>query len=187
MPPIPEFQTYPDYPFPLLPDGVYSTDETAFRVRFVDRFAGSQTRGGICQGFFMLRTHAGGHSIVAIQWVDGSFVEGKQNPGDVDVVSFCDYDFLNGLDTQGQEFVVQYLGGGEMTKARYQTHSFLVASCSVDHHYYAAFEAARAYWRKWFGRTRDVPNPPGPNLPGRTKGFIQMTLGDPNRAPDINT
>jgi hypothetical protein len=187
MSPIPELQTCPGYPFTLLPDGVYPCDQATFRAHFVDSFPDSQARGPICDGFFRLRTEAAGHGIIATQWVNGSFVEGKPNPGDVDVVSFCDYDFLNNLDTQRQQFVVECLDGREATKETYQTHTFLVVSCPAGHPYHATFEEARVYWRKWFGKTRDIPNPPGPNLPGRLKGFVQMALGDVSLAPIIAT
>jgi hypothetical protein len=40
-------------------------------------------------------------------------------------------------------------------------------------------------WRTWFGKTHDIPNPPGPNLPGRAKGFLQMVLGTAGQAPVI--
>jgi len=187
MPPIPELQAHTGYPFTLLPDGVYPCEEAAFRAHFVDPFGDGQTRQAICAGFFRLRSEATERGIIATQWVDGSFVEGKPNPGDVDVVSFCDYDFLNNLDTQSQKFVVECLNGREATKATYRTHTFLVASCPADHPYHAMFEAVRVYWRNWFGKTRDTPNPPDPDLPGRLKGFVQMTLGDANLAPIVAT
>jgi hypothetical protein len=187
MTPIPELETWPHYPFALLPDGVHLCDEAAFRAHFVEPFSESQTRGPICEGFFRLRAEATERGIAATQWVDGSFVEGKPDPGDVDVVSFCDYDFLNNLDTLRQQFVIECLNGGEATKMTYQTHTFLVASCPVGHPYYGVFESRRLYWRKWFGRTRDVPNPSGPNLPGRLKGFVQMQLGEGSLAPIIAT
>ncbi len=187
MPAIPQLQAYPGSPFPLLPDGVYPCEEAAFHVHFVEPFSASQTRQAICNGFFRLRTEAVEQGIIATQWVNGSFVEGKLDPGDVDVVSFCDYDFLNRLDTQNQQFVIEYLRGGEATKATYRTHTFLVVSCPVGHPYHETFEAVRIYWRNWFGKTRDVPNPPGPDIPGRRKGFVQMTLGEANRAPVVAT
>lgn len=187
MPPIPELQAHGGYPFPLLPDGVYPCEEAAFRAHFVEPFGGSQTRQEICDGFFRLRLEAVQHGILATQWVDGSFVEGKLNPGDVDVVSFCDYDFLNNLDTQGQQFVVECLNGKEATKATYRTHTFLIVSCPVSHPHHDVFEAARIYWRNWFGKTRDIPNPPGPDLPGHRKGFVGMALGDASLAPVVAT
>lgn len=187
MPPIPELQAHADYPFALLPDGVYPCDESAFRVHFVDRFPDSPKREPICADFFRLRAEAAERGIIATQWVNGSFVEGKPDPGDVDVVSFCDMDFVNNLNSEAKQFLVQYLNGREATKATHSTHSFLVVSCSAAHPYYATFEAARVYWRKWFGKTRDVPHPSGPTLPGRLKGFVQMALGDVSLAPIIAT
>ena len=184
---IPDLLTQVDYPYSLLPEGVHACDEDALRLQFVDHFPQSTTRRTIYEGFRLLRQEASGRGIVATQWVDGSFVEGKPDPGDVDVASFCDYDFLNGLDSENQHFVVQSLDGREATKARYQTHTFLVPSCLPGHPYRLVFEQARAYWRTWFGKTRDIPNPPGPNLSGRAKGFLQMTLGPAGAAPIITS
>jgi hypothetical protein len=183
---IPEFEAKDRYPFGVLPDGVHACDEGTFRSRFVDRFPESSTRGPICEGFFLLRREALGFGIVATQWVDGSFVEGKPDPGDVDVVTFCDYDFLNSLATPAEHFAVECLNGRGATKARYHTHTFLVPSCGADHPYHPVFEAARTYWRHWFGKTRDIPNPPGPDLLGYPKGLVEMKLGDPARAPVIH-
>jgi hypothetical protein len=171
----------------LLPEGVHPCDEETFRAHFVNPFPASQTRTAICQGFFQLRRAVLVCGIAATQWVDGSFVEGKLDPGDVDVVSFGDYEMLNNLDTESKDLVVQLLGGREATKALYHTHTFLIASCPVDHPYYAVFEQARSYWRNWFGKTRDVPSPSGPTLPGRSKGFVQMTLGNAGLAPIVST
>ena len=182
---IPDLIPQVGYPYSLLPDGVHACDEDVLRLQFVDRFPGSQTRRPIYDGFCRLRQEAAGRGLGATQWVDGSFVEGKPDPGDVDVVSFCDYAFLNSLGTAGQQFVVESLGGGEATKARYQTHTFLVAFCPPGHPCQSVFEQARAYWRIWFGKTRDIPNPAGPDLPGLAKGFLEMTLGVAGQAPAI--
>ncbi len=182
---IPEFEQREGYPFALLPEGVYPCDAVAFRSHFVERFPGSRTRRVICDGFLQLRHEAVGHGIGATQWVDGSFVERKPDPGDVDVVSFCDYDWLNQLGSASQEAVLQLLNGGAATKARYHTHTFLVPACGMGHPYFPQFEAARQYWRTWFGRTRPLANPAGPPHPGHAKGFLQMPLGE--AGPDVST
>ena len=182
---IPDLIPQAGYPYSLLPDGVHPCDEGALRLHFVDRFPDSRTRRAVCDGFRLLRQEAADRGITATQWVDGSFVEGKPDPGDVDVVSYCDFDFLNSLDTDGQQFVLQLLGGREATKTRYQTHTFLVASCPPGHAYRPVFDHWRIYWRIWFGKTRDIANPPGPDLPGLVKGFLQMTVGAAELAPVI--
>jgi len=35
--------------------------------------------------------------LAGLQWVYGSFVTAKTEPGDLDVVTFCDYSLLNRL------------------------------------------------------------------------------------------
>jgi hypothetical protein len=142
MPPIPDLQAHNDYSFALLPDGVYPCDEAEFRAHFVEAFGDSQTRQAICDGFFQLWEKVAQYGIAATQWVDGSFVEGKPNPGDVDVVSFCEYDFLNNLDSQRQQFVIECLKGSEATKAEYWTPTFLVPSCPVGHPYPRSFRGS---------------------------------------------
>lgn len=174
---IPEFESKISYPFPVLPDGVYECDETMFQERFVGRFPASTTRQEICAGFLRLRAEVANNGLSATQWVDGSFVEGKPDPVDVDVVSFCDYDSLNQLVADTAQAAVQLLNGRESTKVNYHTHTFLVPSCPPGHAYHSVFEMWRRYWRNWLGRTREIPNPPGPNLPGYRKGFLEMTLG----------
>jgi hypothetical protein len=147
--------------------------------RFVDRFPESMTRRGICDGFVRLRSELLGMGISATQWADGSFVETKLNPSDVDVVSFCDYDFLNAHVADLGSRAVQLLAGGNATKASHQTHTFLVPSCSPGHPFFVVFEQHRVYWRNWFGTTRASLGESG-----HSKGFIQLTLGA--EAPQIS-
>lgn len=182
---IPGFVAQANYPYQVLPDGVYPCDEPDFRDIFVGGFEGSQSREAISEGFLKLRGEFTKLGISATQWVDGSFVETKLDPGDVDVVSYCDYDALNRLVAAVQDGVVQLVDGGEATKAAFQTHTFLVPSCSPGHPYHPIFEVYRSYWRQWFGKTRETPNPPGPDLPGHPKGFLQMTMG--SSAPIVET
>jgi hypothetical protein len=182
----PDFVSQPGYSRKVLPDGVHPCDEATFHGRFVLSFPGNACRHAICKGLFSLRARAAALGVVGVQWVDGSFVEDKPDPGDVDVVTFCDYDFLNCLPRPAQDALVPLLNGQEAAKAEYHTHTFLVASCAPDHPYFQAFEPIRLYWRHWFGRTRETPNPPGPNLPGVPKGFVRIALGDPDQAPTIS-
>jgi hypothetical protein len=182
---IPEFEAKANYPYSVLPDGVYPCSEQTLRERFVNQFPDSSSRRTICDGFLRLRGEIESLGLSATQWVDGSFVESKPDPGDVDVVSFCDYDFLNRIVARIDPAFVQLLDGRESTKAVYQTHTFLVLSCQPGHPYHLVFEKTRRYWRKWLGKTRELPNLPGPDLPSHPKGFLQMTLG--GAAPAIDT
>ena len=173
---IPDFQPVEGHEYQVLPDGVYPCDEAMFYNRFVGQIAESTTREGICQGFFRLRNDAIVPGIAGTQWIDGSFVESKPDPEDLDVVTFCDYDELNAFTEKDQRFLAERLAGGESTKLVYRSHTFLVPSCDSDHEYFPVFEQYRVYWRRWFGTTRT----------GQRKGLIEMTLGDPSRAPEVN-
>src|ERR1051326_1030554 len=115
---LPAFESRAPYPFQVLPDGVHCTDEETFRHRLVDDFPNSQTRRAIFEGFFLLRQDALSQKIVATQWIDGSFVESKLAPSDIDLVSFVDYDFLMALDQEAKEFAVNCLHGMEATKPK---------------------------------------------------------------------
>jgi hypothetical protein len=181
---LPEFEPIPNYPHGVLPDGVYDCDESTLVSFFVDQFTDSATRRPISEGFLKLRGRLVALGVSTTQWVDGSFVEGKMNPGDVDVVSFCDYDFANRHLSSSRE-CGQLLSGGEDTKPEYRSHTFVVLSCAPDHAYFNTFQQARKYWRKWFGSTRPVPDHSGGGFREHAKGFIQMPLG-PN-APTIST
>ena len=184
MEPIPEFDANG-----CLPDGVYVCDEAAFRVRFVEAFQETRDdRAAICEGFFRWRQEAHRLGSIATQWVNGSFVEKRSiPPDDVDVVTFHDYPRFNGLEAGVREHVERLLGGREATKAAYRTHAFLVLSCESAHPYFVVFDQWRAYWRNWFGQTRDLRDPAGTARPGYRKGFVQMVLGPPDLVPSISS
>jgi uncharacterized protein DUF6932 len=183
---LPEFETLQTYPHPLLPDGVHATDEAHFRAALVERFPGSNTRQPICDGYFQFRRDVAALGILATQWLDGSFVEGKQDPNDIDLVSFVDYDLLNGMTHEAHAFASTQLIGSEETKEKYLCHCFLVPACREGHPFYPAFEMARAYWRKWFGQTR-TSHPDWPeSYASHRKGIVAMFLGEPALAPRIS-
>jgi hypothetical protein len=184
---IPAFEAREGYPYEVLPDGVYVADEPAVQDRFVARFPASATRLVVCGGLFRLRGDAVAHGICATQWVDGSFVESKVDPADVDVVSFIDYDAFNALPLVSMEFAHMALNGREGTVPAYLCHTFSVLSCRPGDGYAVVFERARVYWRKWLGQTFDKQNPAGEDQPRHDKGFVAMALGDASRAPVIST
>ena len=182
---IPGLEPRDDYPYRVLPVGVYQCSENELKAAFVDRFEASRTRAGIWEGLLRYRARIAEFGIGVTQWIDGSFVEGKPNPSDVDVVSFCDYEAFNRVVGSIGEGKLEFMGSGEATKSEFWTHSFLVLSCSRTHPYHETFEKSRSYWRRWFGRTRPIVGPIGSPLIGHQKGFIQMPIGVD--APVINS
>jgi hypothetical protein len=114
-------------------------------------------------------------------------VTSKENPGDIDVVTFVDYDKLNELSADKQEFLLTFANSQEGTKPEYGCHTFIVPSCEESHDYFSEFEKWRSYWRKWFGKSRDTKNQNDNVIEGHRKGFVSMTLGDADNAPRISS
>lgn len=172
----------------VLPDGIYPCDADAFEERFVAEFSTSEAREEHCDGFKKLRSEIIQKVLLPVtQWVDGSFVTNKENPGDIDVVTFVDYDRLNELSADKQELLLMLANSEERTKPEYSCHTFIVPSCGESHDYFSEFEKWRSYWRKWFGKTRDTKDQNGNVIEGHHKGFVSMTLGDADNAPRISS
>ena len=169
-----------------LPEGVYDCTEASIEEVFVSRFPESLVRSELYSGFKSLRTLARNVSPPATQWVDGSFVTTKQDPDDVDVLSFVDYDTLERLPREQIGQVYELLGAGDETKRKFRCHTYLERSCSPGHPHYRFFERERLYWLRWFGTTREATLEDGTTLPGKPKGFVQITLGRMTEAPEIS-
>ena len=183
---LPEFVEHSGYPHRVLPDGVWWCDENPLDAEFVETLPESTTRRQIASGFQALCQEALALKLNAVQWLDGSFVETKLNPQDLDVVTFFDHDQLNQFGAAERSFVLNWLNGGTITRERYQTHAFLVLSCEPGHSYCETFDAARDYWRTWFGRTRRIPQGPDGTTIRFPKGFLAMILGDSSQVRQIS-
>jgi hypothetical protein len=182
---FPDFIYSGNYPHGLLPDGVFPCDEALLRRRFVEAFPGSATREEIYDGFLRLRSEATQMGINAVQWLNGSFVEEKLNPGDIDIVNFVDYDFYGQANSEIQRFIRDVLGGTERVKELYGAHSFLVLSCAENHRYHIVFEPARKFWRNFFSKACVKINAEEREF-RHTKGFAQIALGQPELVPKIS-
>ena len=170
----------------VLPDGIYDCGEELLKTRFVSQFPNSSTRDMICNGFLDYRGEVNCVVEAAIQWVDGSFVTEKLDPRDVDVITFCDYEYFSTASGNQQKAIMDLLNAKEGTKAEYSTHSFFVPVCSPEHPFYSKYEDVRHYWRKQLGRTKTIRLPSGEIVKrSRRKGFLKMILGDPDEAPII--
>lgn len=180
---IPAFEPKDGYPYPVLPEGIYRCDESGLKIRFVDAFADSRARPAIYEGFLRLRQEAMALGLTAVQWVDGSFVEGKLEPGDVDVVSFATHEEIDQLPDSNA--VWELLNAKEKTKRVFCSHTFLVPVYEKGHPRRARFENQLVYWRRWFGTTRD--HDPATKLPwtAHPKGLIEMGLGDPAKVQSL--
>jgi len=151
----------------------------------VGGFPDSDSRPSIAEGFLRLRATAAEVGVSATQWVDGSFVTSKLNPGDIDVVSFIHSDVLDKLDAPGRQFVVETLAAGPKAKPRYRTDSYFVPVYDSTHPFFAQYESVRSYWRKWFGRGRPTAGTNGETPDGPHKGMLEIGLGFEHLRPTV--
>ncbi len=161
-------------PYRVLPVGVHECAEPEFAERFVGDYPASQSRRLIWQGFARLRREAVEQNIAGHQWVAGSFTTSKENPGDVDVVTFTDYEAFNQFSPTQEEFFKKKLDGRKGTHLVYKSHTFAVLSCPPEHPYYPVFKIARDKWLKWFGKTRPLID----TQSEYPRGLVALPLGD---------
>lgn len=92
-----------------------------------------------------------------IQFVDGSFVSNKNDPGDVDLICFIDGDVLDALPPSEQNKIGALLAG-KLTKASHMCDAYFCPMYPEHHPNYEFYRSKRKYWMGEFGFDRtDVP------------------------------
>lgn len=97
------------------------------------------------------------------QWINGSFVTKINNPGDIDLVTFIDFDLRLKFQIELQNF--------EAKRANefYGVDAYLLTEFPENHPKYFLFQSDRAYWIERFSRTRrDSEGKKNP------KGFLEI-------------
>lgn len=175
---IPLFLDVPGYPHQVLPEGVHESSEDEIEAVFVASFPASRTRHGIWRGLLRLRAEAVALGVAGVQWVDGSFVESKVDPSDVDVVTFMSAERFNAMPGAYRHAAEALLAGGLATRATHRCHTFMVLSYEPGHARHGVYESDRRYWRNWFGNAvaPDERSAARPVL--HRKGLIQVVLGN---------
>ena len=103
------------------------------------------------------------------QWMDGSFTTNRQEPDDVDFVTFIPVDVLNGL-SQPDRIAVQGLFAGPDKQPGDLCHAFLVTVAPPGTPQGRVTQQQRQYWERWFGRQR-------PEEGGHRKGIVRLQVG----------
>lgn len=76
----------------LLPYEIIHIDSTRFETIFVDNFSISTSRRSIFNNYLAFTEVLKNNLQTPFyQWIDGSFVTSKQNPNDIDIVTFIPY------------------------------------------------------------------------------------------------
>lgn len=82
------------------------------------------------------------------QWINGSFVTKISNPGDIDLVTFIDFDFRVKYQSQLRNFEAK------RANELYGVDAYLLTVFPESHPKLFLFQSDRAYWMERFSRTR---------------------------------
>jgi hypothetical protein len=150
----------------LQPEGLIEISLEEFEATFVHQFEDSDSRRPIfdnyCRYTKDLREMIGAGFA---QWVDGSFVSNKENPRDIDFITFVDWQvyaqFEQEMDKRFSKWAVGKFYEG--------LDAYTVCQYPEGHKFHQTFLADRAYWYDWFSNSRFN------RLKKRfSKGFIQI-------------
>ncbi len=144
----------------LTPYKVIEVDLTTLEAYFVTAFPNSTTRKRLFENYlrYIYRFQDEVFPIFE-QWINGSFVTQKENPKDIDLVTFLDWEVYekreNAILDKFWSFSLEDEG----------IDSYLVRAYPSNH---ANFKETSEYRKKWsnlYGRTRNET---------RTKGFLRL-------------
>jgi hypothetical protein len=143
------------------------------------RFSNSPARKGLLRGFVEYRRALRSIGIVrGFQWIDGSFVENKKDPSDVDV---CTFFFRPESHTDDRSFQKllnehEYIFHPYDVKARFRCDVQMYIDMSAVTTNPQLSVSLATFWHGLFShRKRD----------GRRKGFLQVSIEDGNNDEDV--
>lgn len=148
----------------LLPTGLHRVTVDQVHSAFVAPFPTSANRQKLYEQWLLHREAIATLVPVQRQWLNGSYVTAKVDPGDVDVVTFVDGAVLEALDPAPLA-LLESLVSGHDTRDLWGIDSFLVATYAEDHPAYATSRRTEGAWR------RTWTNVKGTDL---TKGFLEV-------------
>ena len=99
------------------------------------------------------------------QLIDGSFVTKKENPQDIDLVVFIDYDVFEDNSSKLKKFVYPD------SVIAYGLDCYIVKVYPETHKLYFAYKADMAYWISQFDKTK-----PGKRNKRTPKGFLEIIV-----------
>lgn len=99
------------------------------------------------------------------QWIDGSFVSKKQEPNDIDLLTFVDYRELEHTPDKFEKFKYP------LSLINFEIDGYLVVVYPEDHKNYHLYTGDRLYWMDLFDKTRRNRN----GIKNQ-KGFLELNF-----------
>ncbi len=156
-------QTIPNLtPTGELPIGRYSCSQRDVYEQFVSRF--SSTRR---QAIFEEWKAYNERLLLAlkvpklVQWLDGSFITSKQNPNDLDLVTFVPISHY----TSGVDWLIDYYSTVSLHDKGLD--AFMCPVYPTNHDDYSTYLGYRDYWQHLFGHSKNNTD---------EKGFLEVVI-----------
>jgi Family of unknown function (DUF6932) len=147
----------------LLSPGIHPCNEAEMEAALVTDFPTSKSRSALFDWWGLHRQALSEILPPQKQWIDGSFVTNKVDPGDIDVATFLSGPAFDQLPRH-QQVMLRALTLGKYTRELWRMDSYQVVEYPVGHPNRALYEKTRDYWESLFGQTRQ----------GQPKGFLEV-------------
>lgn len=145
-----------------LPPGCHQCTPAEVKTLLVDPFPNSQTRAVLYERWLAVREAIRRVVPVQAEWLNGSYVTKKEDPGDIDMISFLD-PAVDQLDAADQ-VLLSTLVAEDLSRDLHGCHSFPVIAYPEGHPGHSAYLGAKQTWAAFFGRDRD----------GNSKGYLEI-------------
>ena len=149
----------------MLPPGKYRCSPRDVERRFVDSFPVDSNRATIYREWRSYRAAMCNLAPLLHQWIDGSFVTNKLNPGDIDVISFIDGNAFDKLPRWKQDVIAE-LNNGKGDAAYSHVDAKIVAVFSKNNLNSRFYQDAKVYWDRQWSRSK--------NERGILKGYLEV-------------
>lgn len=94
------------------------------------------------------------------QWLDGGFVENREETEDADITTLFDGPAYDSLDPGTRDAVIRLVSGPEC-KAAWLCDSYPIIVYSDAHPNHGVYVAMRGFWDEWWSRHKDSNEPKG--------------------------
>ena len=133
--------------------GLHPTTLADIRTHFVDPFPAPSTRPTVYAGYERHTAELQKSSVEFEQFLDGSFVSNKQDPGDIDLLGMADLHAIDALPAAEKQRLHD-LFLGPACKQTYECDAYFLPSVPDTDPAYPHFRRQRKYWMGEFGFDR---------------------------------
>ncbi len=159
-----------------LPAGLHPVTTGEIKAGLVDSFPTSSARANVFEGYMRHTTDLRKVPMMFDEFIGGSFVSSKDNPGDIDLLGMGDQATIDALPPDRQQEITR-LFQGHLSKPEYKCDAYFLASFPETDPAFQAYRANRKYWMGEFGFDRQ----------DKPKGILTIVVSPDRPAPTATT